>query len=719
MLEVGDEAFDVARFGAAVAAGRACLARGEAAAAVQLLRDGLALWRGGAYAEFAEEEWARPEAQRLGELRLVAYEVLADAELARGRAADIVAELETLAAEHPLRDAFQAKLMLALYRSGRQVEALRAYQAHRQVLADELGLEPPPELAELEGRILVHDEALRDVEPGELRLRGYRLGERLGTGRDGTVYAARSPGVDRDLAIRVVPETLADDPALVRSFDADARRVAALRHPAVVPLYDWWREPGAAHVVMRRLRGGTLRDRLAQGPVPAGELAAVVARVGGALAAAADAGIAHGRVVAESILFDDAGAAYLSDFPLGTGGARLPGEDARDLALLVAEALTGQQPTGATVDDVPAGVAAALSPAEPPPLARLVPALVEALSGRAAERLVERPNPYKGLRAFDEPDAGDFFGRDGLVDEIVDRLTDDGPRGRLVLVAGGSGSGKSSLVRAGLLPRVRGGGVGGSAAWFVAAMVPGASPFQELAECLRRVAVVDSDRLAADLAFDEQGIDRVLRRIVPAGGELLLVVDQLEELFTLAGEVEQRAFLDGLAHAVGVAGSRLRVVRPCAPTSTTGRCASSASEGPSATPPSPSRPCPRPSWRRRSSAPRSGWAAGWSRPWSPSWSAPSSTSRPPCRRCSSPCTSWPSAAPIETSRSPPSGTWAASTPPSPPRRRSCTSRSTTRPASRCGGSWLGWSWSARRASRPGAVPCVRSWWQPQARRPAL
>jgi WD40 repeat protein/DNA-binding SARP family transcriptional activator len=563
MLEVGDEAFDVARFDGAVATGRACLTRGDAAGASQVLREGLALWRGGAYAEFADEDWARPEAQRLGELHLVAYELLADAELACGRAPEVVSELEALAAEHPLREAFQAKLMLALYRSGRQVEALRAYHAHREVLAGELGLDPPPELAELEGRILVHDEELLEFEPGERRLRGYRLGERLGTGRDGTVYAARLPGVDRDIAVRVVPVALANDPGFVRSFDTDARRVAALRHPAVVPLYDWWREPGAAYVVMRRMRGGTLRDRVQRGPVPGGEVAELVALVGAALGAAAEAGLAHGRVVPESVLFDEAGNAYLADLPLGTVDARVPGEDVRDLAALVAEALTGR-PAGATIEDLPVAVAetltAALSETEPPQLGDFVAAVVAALSGEVGGPVHERPNPYKGLRAFDEPDAEDFFGRDALVDEVLTRLAGGGPQGRLVLVVGGSGSGKSSLVRAGLLPRVRRGAGGESERWFVAAMVPGGSPFKELAESLRRVAVVETGDLARELAASVQGIDRVVHRIVPEGGELLLVVDQLEELFTLADDDEQRAFLDGLSHAVSEADSRLRVV---------------------------------------------------------------------------------------------------------------------------------------------------------------
>ena len=127
-------------------------------------------------------------------------------------------------------------------------------------------------------------------------------------------------------------------------------------------------------------------------------------------------------------------------------------------------------------------------------------------------------------------------------------------------MVGGSGSGKSSLVRAGLLPRLRSGVAVGAAGWFVATMVPGHSPFKELAESLRRVAVAGGEGLAAELADGTQGIDQVIRRVVPAGGDLLLVVDQLEELFTLVDKREQRAFLDGLVHAVTAPASRLRVV---------------------------------------------------------------------------------------------------------------------------------------------------------------
>ena len=194
-------------------------------------------------------------------------------------------------------------------------------------------------------------------------------------------------------------------------------------------------------------------------------------------------------------------------------------------------------------------------------LADFVAVTAAALADAPAGRRGRRPNPYKGLRAFDEPDAADFFGRDRVVAEIIGRLGASGVSGRFVLVVGASGSGKSAVVRAGLLPSVRRGAVPGSDAWFVATMVPGKAPFEELADALRPVSVGDVEGLGAELAAgDEATVDRVVRRLIPTGGELLLVVDQLEELFTLAPDDEQRRFLDGLVHAVSAPMSRLRVV---------------------------------------------------------------------------------------------------------------------------------------------------------------
>jgi predicted ATPase/DNA-binding SARP family transcriptional activator len=159
-LEVGDDSLDAARFERLLGDGRAAILDGNAALAVSLLRRALALWRGLAYGEFAYEEFARGEAERLEELRLVALEERISAELALGRHGDVLPELQSLAAAHPLRERLQAQAMLALYRSGRQTEALGVYTGVRVWLREELGLEPGSELRELQRRVLEHDPTL-------------------------------------------------------------------------------------------------------------------------------------------------------------------------------------------------------------------------------------------------------------------------------------------------------------------------------------------------------------------------------------------------------------------------------------------------------------------------------------------------------------------------------------------------------------------------------
>jgi len=125
------------------------------------LRDALAMWRGAAYVEVADERWAHAEAERLEELRLAAIEARIDAELSLGRHAALVPELELLAARHTTRERLVGHLMVALYRCGRQADALAAYHAARASLVDELGLEPGPELRGLQAAVLAQDAALR------------------------------------------------------------------------------------------------------------------------------------------------------------------------------------------------------------------------------------------------------------------------------------------------------------------------------------------------------------------------------------------------------------------------------------------------------------------------------------------------------------------------------------------------------------------------------
>ena len=128
--------------------------------AAEMLREALALWRGPALADFAYERFAQAAIGRLEEVRLLAVEMRVDADLALGRHAALIAELNSLAAEHPLRERLRGQLMLALYRSGRQAEALATYQSARRVLVDELGIEPSSALQELERAILRQDPSL-------------------------------------------------------------------------------------------------------------------------------------------------------------------------------------------------------------------------------------------------------------------------------------------------------------------------------------------------------------------------------------------------------------------------------------------------------------------------------------------------------------------------------------------------------------------------------
>jgi YVTN family beta-propeller protein len=165
LLAVDAAQVDADRFATLAAAGRAALSSGDARAAIKLLADALALWRGPPLEEFGYEPFAQAEIARLEEARLVAQEDWLDAELRAGHGAELVPGLEQLVAEHPLRERLVAGLMLAQYRAGRQADALATYRVARGRLVDELGLEPDPDLRELERRILQHDPTLKTPRP--------------------------------------------------------------------------------------------------------------------------------------------------------------------------------------------------------------------------------------------------------------------------------------------------------------------------------------------------------------------------------------------------------------------------------------------------------------------------------------------------------------------------------------------------------------------------
>jgi DNA-binding SARP family transcriptional activator len=159
-IRVEPDELDLHRFERLVNEGRNLLARGLATDASNRLRDALSLWRGPALGDFSYESFARAAIARLEEVRLAAVELRIDADLALGRHHELVGELEALVAEQPLRERLRGYLMTALYRSGRQAEAIDAYHDARRILVDELGIDPSPALQELEGSILRQDPAL-------------------------------------------------------------------------------------------------------------------------------------------------------------------------------------------------------------------------------------------------------------------------------------------------------------------------------------------------------------------------------------------------------------------------------------------------------------------------------------------------------------------------------------------------------------------------------
>ena len=164
-LRVEPGQLDVDRFETLVAQGRDGLEQADALTAAAVLREALAVWRGPALADFAYEPFAQAEIARLEESRLAALEDRIDADLASGEQVGLVGELEGLVREHPLRERLHRQLMLALYRSGRQADALQAYREARRDLLDELGLEPGRALQELERAILAHDPGLELPRP--------------------------------------------------------------------------------------------------------------------------------------------------------------------------------------------------------------------------------------------------------------------------------------------------------------------------------------------------------------------------------------------------------------------------------------------------------------------------------------------------------------------------------------------------------------------------
>ncbi len=482
-------------------------------------------------------------------------------------------------------------------------------------------------------------------------IKGYELHERIGVGGFGAVYRAYQSLIKRDVAMKIVLPEYADHPEFIRRFEFEAQIVARLEHIHIVPLYDYWREPGGAYLIMRWLRGGSLRGLLKDGALDIAQAVRIAEQVGAALASAHRRGVVHRDIKPDNVLFDEDGNAYLADFGIAkdlsdsdfeeTEGNVLTGSplylspeqaqneeitpqsDIYSFGIVIYEMLTGTPPFTPAGGSLMSVILKHIN--DPlPPMLELRPELPEPVEGVLARATAKQPgdrypdadaliaalrvaalgslesaapitqkgegagvtepasefateiitaplpaikppdvdNPYKGLKPFEEADAADFFGRDELIETLLARLSEDKALGRFLAVIGPSGSGKSSVVKAGLIPAVRRGALEGSDQWYLAEMVPGAEPFVELERALLSVAVEEREDILTRLRASDRGLVETVSDILPGeDSELFLTIDQFEEVFTQVTDEEARTdFLNAILVAVTAPESRIRIV---------------------------------------------------------------------------------------------------------------------------------------------------------------
>jgi WD40 repeat protein/serine/threonine protein kinase len=475
------------------------------------------------------------------------------------------------------------------------------------------------------------------VTPSDTRtVKGYQLIERLGEGGFGVVYRATQLSVGREVAIKAILPSHANRREFIQRFENEAQLVARLEHPRIVPLFDYWREPNEAYLVMRYLRAGSLRDRMRQGRLSNTEILAVLDHIVSALDLAHRSGVIHRDVKPENILLDEDHNAYLTDFGISVAttaakgggisgspdyispeqileGDPSPKMDIYSLGIMLYELVGGKHPFESqtpleklrshvrtplpTLQNVPTPLnSVILHATEKNPDSRIgsvMQLFVELQAAIKGERsstieLAIRSiiiNPYKGLRAFTEADSAVFFGRERLVRQLLARLQENHPLRNFLAVVGPSGSGKSSVVSAGLVPVLRNGAPtadevetvlipSDEAMAYLAApagaeiprpenelivqIVPGSQPLQNLVAGLLSIASQPLPDLSARLGGDPTALLGALREI---GGRTLLVIDQFEEVFTMAEPEQDRLqFLELLRTAVIASDSPLRLI---------------------------------------------------------------------------------------------------------------------------------------------------------------
>jgi DNA-binding SARP family transcriptional activator/class 3 adenylate cyclase/WD40 repeat protein len=585
---------DALRFVDAAARGRALVDRGDPGAAVTAFDDALRESRGAPYEGHEDIERCAVAARALAETRRIVVEDRFDALLALGHASDLVPALEVAVSTDPMRERLWGQLMLALYRSGRQADALRAFRRARQALVDELGIEPGTALRELEAAILTQDDdrlrsgsasdepvvalpaALdttgslligRDEELARLRESWHDA--RSGKGAFVSIVGAEGVGKTR-LAAELAGEAhRADAVVCFARCDTEHRSVRALFDQAL-------RSAGSSLMRVRsegrpgEALGASIARRLSTWATTApvlvvlddlheadGDVLEVVAEVASSSSAAATLVVAifrtergevppraggeqialgglHPSGVAEiCALYGDAWTtADVERIHAHTEGVPLAVHEeaaayARDAAARrVDEAASDAKVAGLRLAESQQAVAD-----EVVGIHRVVEQRRRQLATRTPVATASTC-PFRGLMRFDTEDAPWFFGRERTVAEIVAHLVTR----PVIAVFGASGSGKSSLVRAGLIPALAEGVLPGSESWRVVIGTPGAMPDAEL----RRLLAEADHEAAAD--------------------RLVIVVDQLEELFTLCTDPDEREAFARTLDAAMWSGAALVVV---------------------------------------------------------------------------------------------------------------------------------------------------------------
>lgn len=474
-------------------------------------------------------------------------------------------------------------------------------------------------------------------------LKNYEVKNLIGVGGFGSVYRAYQPVVDREVAIKVILPQYANEKNFVQKFEVEARLVARLEHPHIVPLYDFWRDAGGAYIIMRYLRGGSLQQWIDRHEALDVDFTAkILQQISLALATAHKNGVIHQDLKIANILLDEEQNAYLSDFGIAKdlmqsesddeseeGGVlhgspeymapeqlKRTGSDARSdiysLGIVLYEMLTGKKPFRVPDDqqlirkqlytaipsikehrpDLPENFDIVIQRAtQKTPrdryssvldMARNFKEFVDVYNNAGTvnikgdstakkstlemsmeELMFEPTNPYKGLRAFDESDTEDFFGRDDLVETLYQRVRNVSRKGsdgsRFLAVVGASGSGKSSVIGAGLIPLLR----KHSSDWYVVKMTPGSHPIESLSVAVGGVATQPVDEIQQIFKREKtEGLHSVLKTMFEQQhGELVLFMDQFEEVYTLCqDEAERTHLLDILYTAVMAQDSHIRLI---------------------------------------------------------------------------------------------------------------------------------------------------------------